>query len=42
MDSQETNAEWFQDNEPEIDFNELNKAVNIARYTNNVRINMIN
>jgi hypothetical protein len=35
---QEENQEWYEDQEPEIDFNELNKAANVTRYANTVII----
>ncbi len=31
-----TSIEWYEDHEPEIDYNELNKKANIIRYTNAV------
>jgi hypothetical protein len=33
----ENNSEWYGGNDPEIDFNELNKTMNITRYANTVK-----
>jgi hypothetical protein len=41
MESNKENiSEWYEGNDPDIDFNELNKTVNITRYANTV--NLIN
>jgi len=36
----EATPEWYEGNDPEIDFNELNKTSMITRYTNTVIINL--
>jgi hypothetical protein len=38
----ENNSEWYGGNDPEIDFNELNKTVNITRYANTVYYFILN
>ena len=32
--------EWYEGNDPEVDFNELNKTAMITRYTNTVKYNI--
>jgi hypothetical protein len=34
--------EWYEGNDPEIDFNELNKTANITRYANTVKLFILN
>ncbi len=41
MENIEHNHEWYEDNDPEIDFNELNKTANITRYANTVKLKFI-
>lgn len=36
MDNKEKDQEWFESQEPEVDYNELNRAANVPRYNTTV------